>query len=47
MSATTYIILANLVVWGGLAAYGAFLVVRSAGLARRQRQLELLSHEQR
>ncbi|WP_022662507.1 CcmD family protein [Paucidesulfovibrio longus] len=45
MSATTYIILANIAVWGGLAAYGIFLAARAARLARRARQLELLSHE--
>lgn len=47
MTATTYIILANVAVWGGLAAYGVFLAVGAARLARRARQLELLSNEQR
>lgn len=46
MSASTYIILANVAVWGGLACYGGFLASRGARLARRARQLELLSREQ-
>lgn len=46
MKATTYIVLANLAVWGGLAAYGVFLAARAARLARRARQLELLSNDQ-
>ncbi|MEF2145247.1 MAG: CcmD family protein [Desulfovibrionaceae bacterium] len=45
MSATTSIILANVAVWGGLAAYAAFLAARSARLNRRARQLELLDNE--
>lgn len=42
MSEISYVILANVVVWVGLAAYLGFLASRSAGLRKRMRQIELL-----
>jgi hypothetical protein len=47
MSATTHIILAYAAVCLGLAGYIGFLVSRSAGLKKREQQIELLegSHD--
>ena len=42
MSATTYIFIANVAVWLGVAGYLAFLGSRSATLEKRLRQIELL-----
>ncbi|MGE4192728.1 MAG: CcmD family protein [Pseudodesulfovibrio sp.] len=42
MSATTYIFIANVAVWLGVAGYLAFLGSRSATLEKRIRQIELL-----
>ncbi|WP_147820847.1 CcmD family protein [Salidesulfovibrio onnuriiensis] len=45
MSATTYLFIANCVIWLGLAGYVVFLAGRSKALDRRIRQLELLGDD--
>ncbi|SKA70877.1 CcmD family protein [Paucidesulfovibrio gracilis DSM 16080] len=45
MSSSLYITLANVAVWGGLAAYGVFLMTRNGRLNRRAKQLELLRND--
>lgn len=45
MSATTYLFMANCIVWLGLAGYVAFLGGRSIALDRRIKQLELLGDD--
>ncbi|BCS90148.1 CcmD family protein [Pseudodesulfovibrio sediminis] len=42
MSVTTYIFIANIAVWLGVAGYLVFLASKSAGLEKRVQQLELL-----
>lgn len=42
MSSTTYLIIANVAVWLGVAGYLGFLASRSSALTKREQQLELL-----
>lgn len=42
MSATTYIFIANVAVWLGVAGYLVFLASKASGLEKRVRQIELL-----
>ena len=41
MSSMTYLLLANIAVWGGLGAYAAFLHATSASMEKRLRVLEM------
>ncbi len=45
MSAITYLFIANVIVWLGLAGYVVFLTGRSKALDRRIRQLEMLGED--
>ena len=45
MSATTYLFIANVIVWLGMAGYLVFLAGRSKALDRRVNQLELLGDD--
>ncbi|NDV18036.1 CcmD family protein [Pseudodesulfovibrio sp. JC047] len=45
MSATTYIFIANVAVWLGVAGYLVFLASKSVGLEKRVQQLELLGDD--
>lgn len=45
MSADTYLLWANVVVWLGIAGYLVFLGAKSAQLSQRLNQLELLRHD--
>ncbi|MCJ2162947.1 MULTISPECIES: CcmD family protein [unclassified Pseudodesulfovibrio] len=45
MSATSYIFIANVAVWLGVAGYLVFLASKSTGLEKRVRQLELLGED--
>lgn len=42
MSATTYLIMANALVWAGIAGYLGFLATRASELKKREQQIELL-----
>ncbi|QJB57292.1 CcmD family protein [Pseudodesulfovibrio sp. zrk46] len=42
MSATTYLIIANSLVWIGIAGYLGFLASRASELKKREQQIELL-----
>ncbi len=42
MSATTYLFIANVAVWLGVAGYLAFMAAKSSGLEKRVQQLEIL-----
>ena len=45
MTSETCLLVANISVWAGIAAYIAFIAARGASLERRIRQLEVLDDE--
>lgn len=47
MTATTYLLIANILVWLGICGYVGFLALRQKALAGRLKQLELMNDGQK